>query len=96
MPRIVLPDGTRTSSTIFCVAAFGAEVIKLTTTIDTKLTAEPKIPNVNCVIPKNPLPPVRTQTRHYRMHQQGKETSTNPIASIFAWTRGLAHRGKDI
>ena len=28
------------------------------------------------------------------MHQQGKETSTNPIASIFAWTRGLAHRGK--
>ena len=30
----------------------------------------------------------------YRMHQQGKETSTNPIASIFAWTRGLAHRGK--
>ena len=35
-----------------------------------------------------------TVTRHYRMHQQGKETSTNPIASIFAWTRGLAHRGK--
>lgn len=35
-----------------------------------------------------------TVTRHYRMHQQGKETSTNPIASIFAWTRGLLHRGK--
>ena len=35
-----------------------------------------------------------TVTRHFRMHQQGKETSTNPIASIFAWTRGLAHRGK--
>ncbi|MDA9695114.1 NADP-dependent isocitrate dehydrogenase [Candidatus Pelagibacter sp.] len=35
-----------------------------------------------------------TVTRHYRMHQQGNETSTNPIASIFAWTRGLAHRGK--
>ena len=31
---------------------------------------------------------------HFRMHQQGKATSTNPIASIFAWTRGLAHRGK--
>jgi isocitrate dehydrogenase len=35
-----------------------------------------------------------TVTRHFRMHQQGKETSTNPIASIFAWARGLAHRGK--
>ena len=35
-----------------------------------------------------------TVTRHYRQHQEGKETSTNPIASIFAWTRGLAHRGK--
>ncbi len=35
-----------------------------------------------------------TVTRHYRMYQEGKETSTNPIASIFAWTRGLAHRGK--
>ncbi|KZS03608.1 Isocitrate dehydrogenase (NADP) [Daphnia magna] len=35
-----------------------------------------------------------TVTRHYRMHQQGKETSTNPIASIFAWTRGLEHRAK--
>ena len=34
-----------------------------------------------------------TVTRHYRMYQQGKETSTNPIASIFAWTKGLAHRG---
>jgi isocitrate dehydrogenase len=34
-----------------------------------------------------------TVTRHYRMHQQGKPTSTNPIASIFAWTRGLQHRG---
>ncbi len=35
-----------------------------------------------------------TVTRHYRAHQQGKATSTNPIASIFAWTRGLAFRGK--
>jgi len=35
-----------------------------------------------------------TVTRHYRLHQQGKETSTNSIASIFAWTRGLWHRGR--
>lgn len=35
-----------------------------------------------------------TVTRHYRLHQQGKETSTNPIASIYAWTRGLAYRAK--
>jgi len=35
-----------------------------------------------------------TVTRHYRMYQQGKETSTNPVASIFAWTRGLLHRAK--
>lgn len=35
-----------------------------------------------------------TVTRHYRDHQKGKETSTNPIASIFAWTQGLAHRAK--
>ena len=35
-----------------------------------------------------------TVTRHYRLHQQGKETSTNPIASIFAWTRGLQFRGE--
>jgi len=35
-----------------------------------------------------------TVTRHYRQHQQGKATSTNPIASIFAWTQGLAFRGK--
>ncbi|MDP4828169.1 MAG: isocitrate/isopropylmalate family dehydrogenase, partial [Flavobacteriales bacterium] len=35
-----------------------------------------------------------TVTRHYRQHQQGKKTSTNPIASIFAWTRGLDFRGK--
>jgi isocitrate dehydrogenase len=35
-----------------------------------------------------------TVTRHYRQHQQGKETSTNPIASIFAWTRGLQQRGR--
>jgi NADP-dependent isocitrate dehydrogenase len=35
-----------------------------------------------------------TVTRHYRQHQKGKETSTNSIASIFAWTRGLAHRAK--
>ncbi len=36
----------------------------------------------------------RSVPRHYREHQQGKQTSTNPIASIFAWTRGLAYRGK--
>ena len=35
-----------------------------------------------------------TVTRHFRMHQQGKQTSTNPVASIFAWTRGLKYRGK--
>ena len=35
-----------------------------------------------------------TVTRHYRFHQQGKETSTNPIASIFAWTRGFLHRAE--
>jgi isocitrate dehydrogenase len=35
-----------------------------------------------------------TVTRHYRQHQRGEATSTNPIASIFAWTRGLAHRAK--
>jgi isocitrate dehydrogenase len=35
-----------------------------------------------------------TVTRHYRQHQKGRETSTNPIASIFAWTRGLAYRGR--
>jgi isocitrate dehydrogenase len=35
-----------------------------------------------------------TVTRHFRQHQRGEATSTNPIASIFAWTRGLAHRGK--
>ena len=35
-----------------------------------------------------------TVTRHFRQHQQGLPTSTNPIASIYAWTRGLAHRGK--
>jgi isocitrate dehydrogenase len=35
-----------------------------------------------------------TVTRHFRDHQKGLETSTNPIASIFAWTRGLAHRAK--
>ena len=35
-----------------------------------------------------------TVTRHYRLHQQGKETSTNPIASIYAWTRGLFYRGQ--
>jgi isocitrate dehydrogenase len=34
-----------------------------------------------------------TVTRHYRLHQQGEKTSTNPIASIFAWTRGLYFRG---
>src|SRR5205814_2096621 len=34
-----------------------------------------------------------TVTRHYRLHQQGKPTSTNPIASIFAWTQGLKYRG---
>ena len=35
-----------------------------------------------------------TVTRHYRQHQKGQETSTNSVASIFAWTRGLAHRAK--
>jgi isocitrate dehydrogenase len=35
-----------------------------------------------------------TVTRHFRQHQQGKPTSTNPIASIFAWTRALEHRGR--
>ena len=35
-----------------------------------------------------------TVTRHYRQHQEGKQTSTNSLASIFAWTRGLAHRAK--
>ena len=35
-----------------------------------------------------------TVTRHYRMHQKGQDTSTNSIASIFAWTRGLLHRAK--
>ena len=35
-----------------------------------------------------------TVTRHYREHQKGNKTSTNPVASIFAWTRGLVHRGK--
>ena len=35
-----------------------------------------------------------TVTRHYRFYQQGQNTSTNPVASIFAWTRGLAHRAK--
>ena len=35
-----------------------------------------------------------TVTRHYRAHQRGEKTSTNPIASIFAWTQGLSHRGK--
>lgn len=35
-----------------------------------------------------------TITRHYREHQRGKKTSSNPIASIFAWTRGLEHRAK--
>ena len=35
-----------------------------------------------------------TVTRHYRLHEQGKETSTNPIASIYAWTRALHYRGK--
>jgi isocitrate dehydrogenase len=35
-----------------------------------------------------------TVTRHFREHQRGRPTSTNPIASIFAWTRGLEHRGK--
>jgi isocitrate dehydrogenase len=35
-----------------------------------------------------------TVTRHYRLHQQGKPTSTNPIASIYAWTRGLHYRGE--
>jgi isocitrate dehydrogenase len=37
---------------------------------------------------------IGTVTRHYREHQKGRETSTNPVASIFAWTRGLAFRAK--
>jgi isocitrate dehydrogenase len=37
---------------------------------------------------------VGTVTRHYREYQKGNETSTNPVASVFAWTRGLAHRAK--
>jgi isocitrate dehydrogenase len=37
---------------------------------------------------------IGTVTRHYREHQKGNETSTNPVASIFAWTRGLAHRAR--
>ncbi len=37
---------------------------------------------------------VGTVTRHWRQHQKGNTTSTNPVASIFAWTRGLAHRAK--
>ncbi|MCY4523548.1 MAG: isocitrate/isopropylmalate family dehydrogenase, partial [Halobacteriovoraceae bacterium] len=43
--------------------------------------------------PGEPGPPRVTPPRHYRQHQKGKPTSTNPIASIFAWTRGLAFRG---
>lgn len=39
-------------------------------------------------------PLIGTVTRHYREYQKGKETSTNPVASIFAWTRGLLHRAK--
>lgn len=38
--------------------------------------------------------PAGTVTRHWRQHQKGNTTSTNPVASIFAWTRGLAHRAK--
>ena len=38
--------------------------------------------------------PLGTVTRHFREHQKGRETSTNPVASIFAWTRGLLHRAK--
>ena len=39
-------------------------------------------------------PAAGTVTRHWRQHQQGKPTSTNPVASIFAWTRGLGQRAK--
>lgn len=42
----------------------------------------------------NQKPPTAPSPRHYRQYQAGKPTSTNPIASIYAWTRGLAHRGK--
>ena len=42
----------------------------------------------------NVCPNLGTVTRHWREHQKGKETSTNPVASIFAWTRGLAFRAK--
>lgn len=46
------------------------------------------------IILNNALTQPGTVTRHYRQHQQGHETSTNPVASIFAWTRGLAFRAK--
>ena len=45
------------------------------------------------ISPSDPKP-CATVTRHYRLHQDGKETSTNSTASIFAWTRALAHRAK--
>ena len=44
--------------------------------------------------PAIPCPSPPAQTRHWRAFQEGKATSTNPIASLFAWTRGLAHRAK--
>jgi hypothetical protein len=60
-------------------------------------TAPPSAPPsvLTTLLPPTPRPaPPGTVTRHWREHQKGKSTSTNPVASIFAWTRGLAHRGK--
>lgn len=49
---------------------------------------------VRITVLNNPLEADHQVTRHYRQYQQGQETSTNPVASIFAWTRGLAFRAK--
>ena len=45
-------------------------------------------------LPPDIRPPAGTVTRHWREYQKGNPTSTNPVASIFAWTRGLQHRAK--
>src|SRR5262249_9790126 len=55
------------------------------------MTSVPMTPDGSCIEAEAAH---GTVTRHYRQYQQGKQTSTNPIASIFAWTRGLAYRGK--
>jgi len=52
------------------------------------------IPTLYVPLTGRPILLVGTVTRHYREHQKGNETSTNPVASIFAWTRGLLHRAK--